>query len=199
MKTSHRAFLSMLFLLPLAVPARATTTYIYSAPGGLQTFTVTVAGTYDIVAYGAQGGNSGGGNSAGDGAEIGGTVTLAVGDVLDIYVGGEGAGGGGGHGGGGGGGGTFVILDAASTPLIVAGGGGGGGGYSGGGGSFGGGGGGGSYLDASVLDPITYSGVNTGDGEVTVDYIVPEPSSFVLFVLGLLAIPAFRRCRKLRS
>src|SRR5580692_4688777 len=77
----------------------------------LQTFTVVTTGTYDITAYGAQGGADENGTLGGQGAEIGGTFTLTAGEVLTIAVGGKG-----GDGGspdepyaGGGGGGTFVV------------------------------------------------------------------------------------------
>jgi collagen type I/II/III/V/XI/XXIV/XXVII alpha len=89
----------------------------------IQTETITTSGTYDIVADGAQGGGTAGGN----GAEIGGEFVLTAGEVIEIVVGGAGSGGGSGSGGGGG---TFVIetfdgTNAVHTPLVIAGGGGG--------------------------------------------------------------------------
>jgi Hint domain len=139
----------------------------YNYTGSVQSFTVTQAGTYDITAYGAQGGAGGGGNFAGGkGAEIGGDFTLPAGASLTIIVGGQGAGGvGSDPGAGGGGGGSFVVetYNNVRTVLEIASGGGGGGynyggsggltGSSGGkggsasggaGGTSGGGGGGGS-------------------------------------------------------
>jgi hypothetical protein len=83
----------------------------------VQTFIAPVGGTYTITAFGAAGGDSRGG-VGGKGAEIGGDFVLTPGEILDIYVGGQG-----------GddidrtsGGGTFVI-DPHNNPLVVAGGG----------------------------------------------------------------------------
>jgi hypothetical protein len=72
-----------------------------------------------------------------------------------------------GGGGGGGGGGGYN-------------GGGGGGGYAGG--SFGGGGG--SYLATGVSPVVNQSGVQFGDGLVTISF-VPEPASWSLMITGL--------------
>jgi hypothetical protein len=87
-------------------------------------FTVPATGTYQILAFGAQGGEvvslSGGIGVGGRGAEIGGNLALTVGEVLTIAVGGAGGNN------GGGGGGSFVV-GPGNTPLIIAGGGGGGG------------------------------------------------------------------------
>jgi hypothetical protein len=120
------------------------TTYSYT--GSVQTFTVTTSGTYDITAYGAQGGAGGNGvgGAGGNGAEIGGDFYLAAGTTLKIIVGGQGQNGyftglfGSGAGGGGGGGGTFVLANTF-TVLEIGGGGGGGGGspYNGLGGNTG--------------------------------------------------------------
>ena len=93
----------------------------------IQTETITTTGTYDIVAYGAQGGD-GGSTVGGLGAEAGGDFVLNAGAVIEVVVGGAGDSGVA----GGGGGGTFVreIFNGTSpvhTPLIIAGGGGGGG------------------------------------------------------------------------
>jgi hypothetical protein len=89
--------------------------------GALTTFTAPLNGSYEIIAYGAEGGSSkncglGGG---GRGAEIGGTFTLAAGEVLQIAVGGAGVDG---ARTGGGGGGTFVVTQDG-RPIVVAGGG----------------------------------------------------------------------------
>ncbi|HEX4368238.1 MAG TPA: Ig-like domain-containing protein, partial [Rhodopila sp.] len=83
------------------------------------------AGTYNITAYGAQGGGGG------QGAEVSGDISLTAGEQLEIVVGG--------YGGvvapGGGGGGSFVLERSAGSssgpysPLVIAG---GGGGYGGG-------------------------------------------------------------------
>ena len=120
-----------------ALPWGASATPItLSYTGGLQTYTVSSSGVYDIVAYGAQGGTSGAGTAGGLGGESGGDVTLTSGTTLTVLVGGQGSTGGP----GGGGGGTFVVEGTGSyTPLIIAGGGGGslgnGAGAAGGGGN----------------------------------------------------------------
>lgn len=99
----------------------------FNYPGSLVDFTVPATGTYQILAFGAQGGD---GrlvnflgqtivNPGGDGAEIGGTFSLTVGEVLQIAVGGSG---GDGVNSGGGGGGSFVV-GPGNMPLIIAGGG----------------------------------------------------------------------------
>jgi hypothetical protein len=105
-------------------------TYSYIA-GTIQKVTVATGGTYDITAYGAQGGASAG-VSGGAGAEVGGDFTLTAGERLEIVVGGAG-----GYGqtspgdgsAGGGGGGSFVLASTnggASYQLLLAAGGGGG-------------------------------------------------------------------------
>jgi hypothetical protein len=110
--------------------------FIYT--GKLDTFKVPETGTYQIVAFGAQGGNvpplgiGGVGGVGGRGAEIGGNFILTAGEILQIAVGGVGDG-------GGGGGGSFVV-GPGNTPLVIAGGGGGGGALVGGPGFPGGGG-----------------------------------------------------------
>jgi hypothetical protein len=96
---------------------------VFTFTGSVQQFTAPTTGFYDIVAFGASGGN--GNTSGGLGAEMGGDFTLMAGEILDIYVGGVGQtfyrdp--------GGGGGGTFVVVDSTTSPLVIAGGGGGGG------------------------------------------------------------------------
>lgn len=111
---------------------------IYNDPG-IYTYVTTLAGTYTIRAYGAEGGNSGG-----EGGYVSGNIYLNDGDTLSITVGGtptsEGVGGynGGGSGAYGGGGSSIVKLNG--TNLIIAAGGGGGstGGLGGSGNSAGG-------------------------------------------------------------
>src|SRR5271169_352822 len=104
----------------------------FTYTGSLVTFTVPTTDTYQILAFGAQGGNATSGSLigiGGQGAEIGGDFSLSVGEVLQIAVGGAGSdnvGGGISGGVGGGGGGTFVV-GPGNTPLVIAGGGGGGG------------------------------------------------------------------------
>ena len=121
----------------------------YSFSGSIQKVTVSKSGTYDITAYGAQGGN-GSGEAGGSGAKYGGDFNLTAGEKLEIVTGGAGAAGSSG-GGGGGGGGSFVLANTGAGGsyqlLLAAGGGGGGamasnggaGGYSGAGEGFGGG------------------------------------------------------------
>ncbi len=99
--------------LTLAAPSARATTIDYT--GAIVDWTVADTGTYDIVAYGGQGGATSYA-AGGLGGEAGGSFTLTAGTVLQIAVGGQA----GGYGGGGGG--SFVIGVA---PLVIAGGGGG--------------------------------------------------------------------------
>ena len=89
----------------------------YSYSGGAQFLTVNAAGTYDITAYGAQGGSANG-LAGGVGAEIGGNFNLQSGERLELFVG---QAGGSGHYAGGGGGGTFVLADVDSTGTLTPG------------------------------------------------------------------------------
>ncbi|MEZ3159437.1 LPXTG cell wall anchor domain-containing protein [Microbacterium sp. BWT-B31] len=155
--------------LVVAAPAQAVAipvtfgtpgTYSWTVPEGVTTLT-------GVVVRGASGGR-GEGNQAGDGAvgaQLGGTMSVTPGQVLTIYVAGQGAdatgdgpggsggtgyraGGAGGTGagtvglrnGGGGGGGSSAIIGGNAD--VIAGGGGGGGGTGGGFGACDGGGGG---------------------------------------------------------
>jgi hypothetical protein len=103
---------------PAAHAQRVNFTYT----GKLVTWTVPKTGTYQILAYGAQGGNiTRTGTGGGLGAEIGGDFILAAGEILQIAVGGAGMPD---VGAGGGGGGSFVV-GPGNTPLVIAGGGGG--------------------------------------------------------------------------
>lgn len=98
---------SLLALLA-AAPTASATTFLFS--GASVDFAIPVAGTYQITAFGAQGGSSGTGADlvhGGSGAEIRGDSVLAKGDVLEIAVGGYG--GRSTVGGGGGGDGSFVL------------------------------------------------------------------------------------------
>ena len=74
-----------------------TTFYAYWMPtagtafgytGGIQTFTAPVSGTYQLTAYGAQGGNSPGRVEGGYGGYATGRVNLTKGQILYIVVGG---------------------------------------------------------------------------------------------------------------
>ena len=80
---------SLLGLLA-AAPTASATTFLF---GASVDFAIPVAGTYQITAFGAQGGSSGTGAGlvhGGSGAEIRGDFVLAKGDVLEIAVGGYG-------------------------------------------------------------------------------------------------------------
>jgi hypothetical protein len=100
----------------------------FTYTGSLVDFTVLATGTYQILAFGAQGGSGpncvlgvcGIGGPGGLGAEIGGDFNLTASETLQIAVGGAG------QTVGGGGGGSFVV-GPGNTPLVIAGGGGGGG------------------------------------------------------------------------
>jgi hypothetical protein len=133
----------------------------YLFTGSMTTITLN-PGTYDITAYGAQGGYGGGGeygatSSGGLGAEMSAEFSFSGLTTLTILVGGSGYGGSSTYSGGGGGGGSFAVE--GSTPLVVAGGGGGGGagnngslgliGTSGGDGGGSGGSGGGGAIQGS--------------------------------------------------
>jgi hypothetical protein len=94
---------------------------------GSTSFVVPTTGLYDILAFGAQGGQSGTITPfpGGLGAEIGGDFMLTMNDVLTIAVGDAGLNGEGRSNGGGGGGGGSFVVGPGDTPLVIAGGGGG--------------------------------------------------------------------------
>ena len=112
------------------------TLFDFTYSGSLVDFTIPTTDTYQILAFGAQGGSGVGCavclippipvGAGGRGAEIGGNFLLTAGEVLQIAVGG--AGGTPPNGGGGGGGGGSFVVGPHNTPLVIAGGGGGGGG-----------------------------------------------------------------------
>jgi hypothetical protein len=114
-------------LLAIAVPhsdARAVP-FDFTYTGSLVTFMVPTTDTYQILAFGAQGGSVtflGTIGAGGRGAEIGGDFSLTAGEMLQIAVGGSGVTVGGVSSGGGGG--SFVV-GPGNTPLVIAGGGGG--------------------------------------------------------------------------
>ncbi len=147
-------FLIVFFILLMAVfsfvslggKAEAAITQVgqsetFNFTGGMQTFTVSVTGYYNIELYGASGGNSNTAAGYGRGGKVAGTIYLKAGDVLYIFVGGVGKEGvgsdsGGYNGGGnatgtfaGGGGGGATDIRVGGTSLVdrimVAGGGGG--------------------------------------------------------------------------
>lgn len=100
----------------------------YNFTGSLQSYIVPVTGQYDLMAYGAGGGNGNfGANRGGRGAEIGGRFTLTAGTVLTVLVGEQGTSAelSFGYSGGGGGGASAVYITGAASPLVMAGGGGG--------------------------------------------------------------------------
>jgi hypothetical protein len=121
MKLLFLAGTAFLGLAAAGSAARATP-IDFTYTGSLVTFTVPTTDSYQILAFGAQGGNIAlAGTGGGLGAEIGGDFSLAAGEVLQIAVGGAGMPG---AGAGGGGGGSFVV-GPGNTPLVIAGGGGG--------------------------------------------------------------------------
>ena len=99
-------------------------TYSYSGTN-TETFTATTGGSYQITAYGGQGG-PGNAQAGGLGAKVSGVFQLVAGETLTIVVGGEGYQGEGSEGAGGGGG-SFVIenFNGVHQKLLIAGGGGG--------------------------------------------------------------------------
>jgi hypothetical protein len=132
---------ALLALSASLAPASATT---IDYTGGLQTFTAPTTGAYDIVAYGAQGGNNGA-----LGAEVGGVFQLTAGEMLDLVVGGQGQAFSNGYSSkGGGGGGTFIFEPSASPTLLLA----------------AGGGGGKAYGDAGTPGVATSTAGSDGDG-----------------------------------
>jgi hypothetical protein len=113
---------SALALMALAAPAAADTVPFVDTTAGPGTFTAPVTGVYNILAFGAQGGEaSAPGIAGGFGAEVGGDFVLTAGETLSIVVGGMGAAAVDGAGGGGG----TVVLTSIGTGLLIAGGGGG--------------------------------------------------------------------------
>ena len=119
-------------VLQVGVLAGFAQTGIYLFTGSITTITLN-PGTYDITAYGAQGGSGSapvfGLNQGGLGAEMEGQFNFTASATLTLLVGGSSISLVNGYGGGGGGGGSFVVN--GSTPLVIAGGGGGSGGYGG--------------------------------------------------------------------
>ena len=133
---------ALLALASLWEPAHGTVIkFGYNGQLGAQDFTAPLTGTYEITAYGAQGGS----NSyakGGLGAEASGDFALTEGEELLIWVGGTGAGSATSKEGAGGGGGAWVQDRSDLAVLIAAGGGGGAGGGTKGGTAGGGAGGG---------------------------------------------------------
>src|SRR5260370_8152621 len=76
----------------VSAAARATP-FNFTYSGSLVNFTVPTTDTYQILAFGAQGGSGNIGTGigiGGPGAEIGGDFTLIAGEILHIAVGGAG-------------------------------------------------------------------------------------------------------------
>ena len=108
-------------ILTIRIPLVAQTNkYLYT---GSETNITLPPGTYQITAYGAQGGSGHYGTPGGLGAAMAGQFSFASATTLTLLVGG--AGNGVASSSGGGGGGSFVVN--GSSPLVIAGGGGGGG------------------------------------------------------------------------
>jgi len=110
---------AILLYLGLLTTSAQTGTYLFID----STTNITLnPGTYNITAYGGQGGSGFYGQGPGGlGAEVEGQFNFTTAITLQLLV--AGSGNGGGYGGGGGGGGSFAVLGI--TPLVVAGGGGG--------------------------------------------------------------------------
>jgi hypothetical protein len=109
-------------------PGARATPFDFTYTGSLVDFTVPTTDTYQILAFGAQGGNGiwpgfPDPSVGGRGAEIGGNFSLTAGEILQIAVGGAGAD----EGLSGGGGGGSFVVGPGNTRLVIAGGGGGGG------------------------------------------------------------------------
>jgi len=148
-----------------------TNKYLFT---GSETNITLPPGTYNITAYGAQGGYGHYGSSAGLGAEMEGQFVFTGATTLTVLVGGGGNGNA--NSSGGGGGGSFVVN--GSIPLVIAGGGGGGGlgagnsgvtNANGGGGGAGGngccccnGGGGGGFYSSGLNGVYEVSGGGGG-------------------------------------
>ena len=157
-----------LLALSASIGAAAAAPITFGYTGSLQTFTVPTTGLYNILAFGADGGNGAkGAVGGGIGAEVGGDFSLTAGEMLQIAVGGAG---GSGTVGGGGGGGSFVV-GPGSTPLVIAGGGGGAGSYGGAGygqiyypGGNGGNGGNGGHAGSFDSEDLPGEGGGGGGG-----------------------------------
>ena len=122
-------------VLQFGVLAGSAQTGQYLFTGSETTITLN-PGTYDITAYGAQGGANTGSYGGGLGAEMEGQFSFSASTILTLLVGGSG------------GGGSFYYMGgpgetSSSGTAGVSGGSGGSGGGGGGGGYYGGGGGGG--------------------------------------------------------
>jgi len=82
------ALLALLSSHPSAEAAPVVFDFTFT--GSIVDFAVPTTDTYQILAFGAQGGDSAFGGTGGRGAEIGGDFSLTAGDALQIAVGGAG-------------------------------------------------------------------------------------------------------------
>jgi hypothetical protein len=116
--------------LATSVMGASAVPFDFTYTGSLVTFTVPTTDTYQVLAFGAQGGSASISDQFGDfvgvggrGAEIGGDFSLTAGEILQVAVGGAGSDM---QGFGSGGGGGSFVVGTGNTPLVIAGGGGGG-------------------------------------------------------------------------
>ena len=129
-----RLLLTSASLLALMAAASATSAKTFEFPfsftGAIVDFVIPMTGTYEILAFGAQGGDGSTDNDdrrcRRQGRQIQGDFQLTAGDQLEIVVGGAGQSSS--YYGGGGGGGSFVIGPHGKLLLVAGGGGGAGGG-----------------------------------------------------------------------
>ncbi len=146
----HAAMTLLLIMVAQGTWAQETTQWTFTYTGAVQTFTVPTTGYYTLECYGAQGGTFTS-NRGGYGGTSQLTYQLTQGDVLYIYVGGQGGsiaeykglpdgGNGGWNGGGKGGTGVKHRNVESETPW-----------------SGGGGGGGATHIATNAIGPITKS------------------------------------------
>ena len=122
LRTSTLLAGAALLTLSASIATAAAAPIFADTTPGLTSVTVPAAGSYDILATGAGGGNGRAGAVGGLGATVEGTFSLTAGEALSIAVGGRGASGT--EGPGGGGGASFVVAPG-NAPLVIAAGGGG--------------------------------------------------------------------------
>jgi hypothetical protein len=112
-----------LMALLAAAPAASGATVTFDYTGKIVSYVAPENGAYQIVAFGAQGGNTG--RLGGLGTKVFAEVELTKGETLQIAVGGAGQSDSNTTGGGGGGGGGSFVVGPGNQALVVAGGGGG--------------------------------------------------------------------------
>ncbi len=125
--TREQALIALISIAVLGAPypAIAQTVHRFEHTGAIVDWTVPVAGTYRIVAIGAQGAAGNPSFSGGRGAQIEGKFEFSEGQRLQIAVGGAGTATSSNNSGSGGGGGGTFLVDENDNPLLIAGGGGG--------------------------------------------------------------------------